>query len=101
MAVIHCYGDRAILLLFYDNRDTEFQSQDIKIDASGPIFTHKDIKASMGQRYPYHTRWEKKNVAILHIYGARAFFYIFCDHQYIGSVSCETGIGASGPILTH
>ena len=73
VAIIHCCGARDIFLLLNDNQDTESQSQEIKIDVSGPIFTHKNINASMAQRYTYHTRWEK-NLAILHIYGARAVF---------------------------
>ena len=35
----------------------------------------------MRQLYPYSTRWEQNIVAILHIYGARALFVIFCDYQ--------------------
>ena len=35
----------------------------------------------MGQQYPYSTRWKKNIVAILHIYGARAIFLVFFDHQ--------------------
>ena len=60
VAIIHIYGYRAIFLLLYDNLDTESQSRDIIIDVSGPILTHKNIKAYMGQQYTYHTRWEKK-----------------------------------------
>ena len=56
MAIIRCYGARAIFLLLNDDQDTESQSQEIKIDVSGPIFTHKNIKASIAQRYTYHTR---------------------------------------------
>ena len=100
VAIIHIYGARAILLLLYDNLDTESQSRDIIIDVSGPILTHKNIKASMGQQYIYHTIWEKI-VAILHIYGARAIFLLFGDHQDSGSESCELVIGVAGPILTH
>ena len=65
-------------------QDTESQSRDIIIDVSGPILTHKNIKAYMGQQYTYHTRWEK-NVAILHINGARAVFLLFGEHQDSGS----------------
>ena len=60
VAIIHINGTRVIFLLLYDNQDTESQSWDIRIDVSGPILTHKNVKASMGQQYKYHTRWEKK-----------------------------------------
>ena len=33
----------------------------------------------MGQGYPYPTRWVGKIMIILHIYGAKANFLIFCD----------------------
>ena len=78
----------------YEKYISKFGTRDIIIDVSGPILTHKNIKASMGQQYIYHTIWEKI-VAILHIYGARAVFLLFGDHQDIGSVSCELGIVAS------
>ena len=34
-------------------------------------------------------------MAILHIYGARAIFLLFCDHQYTESESREMEIGVS------
>ena len=51
------------------------------IIVSGLIFIDKNIKVSMGQRYTYPTRWEKNVVTILHIYGARAVFLLFCYPQ--------------------
>ena len=35
----------------------------------------------MSQLYPYYTRWEGNVVLIIHIYGARAIFLLFCDRQ--------------------
>ena len=61
----------------------------------------KNIKGSMGQPYPYPTRWKKKIVAIIHIYGTLAIFLLFCNLQYTGSESWEIEIGVSGPILTQ
>ena len=52
----------------------------------------------MGQRYTYLTIWEKK-LAILHIYGARAVFLLFCDHQDIRSESCKLGNGVAETTL--
>ena len=39
----------------------------------------------MGQLYTYSTRWEKNIVGILHIYGDRAIFPLFCVQKYTGS----------------
>ena len=55
----------------------------------------------MGQQYPYSTIWEKNIVGIVRIYGARAIFLLFCDHQDTGSKSREIEIGVVGPISTH
>ena len=49
LASNHSFGPRALFLLFYDNRDTEYESQEIEIDVTGPISTHKDIKVSIGK----------------------------------------------------
>ena len=76
-AILHIYGYIAIFLLFRDFQDTESESCEIEIGISQPIFTNKIYtKGSMGQWYPYYTKWEKF-VVILHIYGARAIFYFF------------------------
>ena len=40
-------------------------------------------------------------MVILPIYGARAIFLLFCDHQDSGSESREMKIGVAGPIFTH
>ena len=53
----------------------------MEIGVYGPTSAHINIKGSMGQKYPYSTRWEQNIVAILHIYGARKFFRLFCYHQ--------------------
>ena len=41
----------------------------------------ENIKVSMGQMYPYSTRQREIFVLILHIYGARDIFLLFCDYQ--------------------
>ena len=51
------YGARASFILFCDHQDTESESQEIEIGVAGPIFTQKNIKGPMGQRYPYFTIW--------------------------------------------
>ena len=40
-------------------------------------------------------------MVILHIYGARAIFLLFCDHQDIESDSCKIEMIISLPIFTH
>ena len=55
----------------------------------------------MGQKYAYHTRWEKNIVVVLHNFGARAIFLLFCDHQDTDSESCEIKMSISEPIFTH
>ena len=49
----------------------------MEIGVVGPIFTHKNIKGYVGQRYPYAIRWEINIAVIIHMYGARAIFYYF------------------------
>ena len=55
----------------------------------------------MRQIYTYSTRWEKNNVAIIHIYGAWEIIQIFCDHQDTKSKSYDIEMGKSQPELTH
>ena len=40
-------------------------------------------------------------VAIIHIYGVRAIFLLFCDKQGTESESWEIEFGVAGPISTH
>ena len=46
---LHLFGARSNLSLFYDHRDNESDSQEIKIGISGPIFILLKIKGLMGQ----------------------------------------------------
>ena len=81
MIVIHIYGAGDIFLLFYDNQDTGSKSPDVGNGVDGWIFTHKNIKGSMGQQYQYSTRREQNIVVILHIYGALYIYLLFYYHQ--------------------
>ena len=48
--IVRICGARAILILFYDNQDTESESLEIEMILAGPIFTHKNIsKAPWGK----------------------------------------------------
>ena len=51
VSIIHIYRARAILLLFYDCQDTEYESHEIYIRLYVPIFTHRNIKGSFVQKY--------------------------------------------------
>ena len=60
MGIIHIYGARAIFLLFYDNQDTESESQETEIGIYGTILTQKNqslygitipIPHNMGEKY--------------------------------------------------
>ena len=55
----------------------------------------------MVQRYTYYKKWEQNIVSIIHIYGARAIFLLFCDHQDTESESREVEMRISQPIFTH
>ena len=44
MAIIHISGDSAIVLLFCDHQDTEYESREINIREPGPIFIQKISK---------------------------------------------------------
>ena len=72
----------------------------MEIGVAEPIFTHKNIKGSMVQQYPYPKRWEQNSVAIIHIYGARAILLLFYDNQETESETCEIEVGVAGPIST-
>ena len=53
----------------------------------------------MGQQYPSSTIWEREVVVILNIYGAKANFLLFCDHQDTESESREIEIVVLGLIF--
>ena len=53
----------------------------MEICVVGPIFTHKNIKGYVGEWYTYSIIWEQNILAIIHIYGARDIFLLFCDNQ--------------------
>ena len=53
----------------------------------------------MVQGYPYPTRWVGKIMIILHIYGPKANFLLFCDHQDTESESREIEIVVLGLIF--
>ena len=95
MVILCIYGDRAILLLFYCHQDTEYESCEIEMSISQPIFTHKIYQRLYGKTIYILF------VATLHIYGALAIFILFCDRQDTESESLEMEFYGAGPILTQ
>ena len=73
----------------------------MEIDVFEPILTHKNIKWYVGQQYPYSTIWEKKIMAIPHIYWARAFFLLIFDNQDTESDYQGMEIGLVGAIFIY
>ena len=73
----------------------------MEIGFFGPIFIQKNISRFMGQRYPQYTIWEKNIIVILHIYGDRAIYLFFYNHQDTESESWVNRIFVSGPIITQ
>ena len=80
MVIIHIYGTRAIFLLFCNHQDTESKSRVVEIGVTGPIFTHK-YQRLYGTTVSILYKMGENIVAILHIYGARSIFLLYCDHQ--------------------
>ena len=69
MGVLHNSGSRAVLVVFCDHQDNEYESCEIEMSISQPIFTHKnDIKASTGQYYLYSTKREQNIVLVFRIF---------------------------------
>ena len=92
MAIIHIYGARAILLLFYDHQDNESESTNINTEKISKTIWDNNI----------HTpQYGWKIVVVIHIHGARAIFLLFCDHQDTESESQGMETGVVGPICTY
>ena len=47
MVIIHIYRDRAIFLLFYDDRDTLSTECEVEMSIFELIFTHKNIPKTL------------------------------------------------------
>ena len=55
----------------------------------------------MGQQYTYSTRWKQNIVVVIHIYGVRAIFLLYYNHQDTESESQGIKISIAGPIFTQ
>ena len=101
MAILHIYGARDTFHLFCDNQDTQSESCEIEMSISQPIFTHKKISKYIWYKDIHTMQDGRKNVAVIHIYGARDIYLLFCDHQDTESESQEIEMSISQQISTH
>ena len=89
MVILYIDEDRAILLLFYDDKDTVSTQCEIEISISQLIFTHKNIPKNIWDNN-IHTLQNGRNIVItLHIYGDISIFLLFNDDQDTLSNKCE------------
>ena len=72
----------------FNRQYTESESCEMEIGVSGPIFTHKIIKGSMGQGYPSSTRRYQNIVVILHFLELEPFPYysVFTKTVFLSNV---------------
>ena len=77
MVIIHIYGDRATSLLFCDHQDAEYESCEIQISISKPIFTKKYIPKALWENY-IHTLQEGSKILWQ--------FFIFKDFSYAPTI---------------
>ena len=65
----------------------------MEIGVDGKIFTHKKIKGSMGQQYPYSTRWENTIVPIIHFLELEpgSYYYMFTKTLNLNNVKYILG----------
>ena len=89
VTILRLYGSKYIFIMVFSYNDTQSESWEMKNGVARPILTQKKIKQSLGQQYPYPKIWGKRIVAIIHVYGDRAIFLLFCDHQDTKSKSQE------------
>ena len=96
---LYVYCALAIFLLFWNYQDTESESQEMVMVRAGTILTQIK-KGAIGQLYSYYTRWVSTIVVILHIYGPRAIFILFCNYQDTEFESGEMKSVAAATIFT-
>ena len=67
VVILYIYRSRDILIQFFDNQETESESQEMEIGVAGPIFTHKN-KSLYGTMIFILYKMGGKVVVFLHIY---------------------------------
>ena len=63
------------------HKETKSESFETGMNVYKPIFTHKNIKGSIGQQCTYSTRWQQNIVSVPYTYEARAIYILFRYHQ--------------------
>ena len=61
MVIIHVYGAIAVLLLFCDHQDTEYESCEIEMSISQPIFTQEKKSKALRDKY-IHTKQNGRKI---------------------------------------
>ena len=84
IVIIHTFGAISIFYYFIITQRINMSNEELIFVWRKQYSSRKALKCSVGQQYPYSTRWEQNIVSILHIYGARAILLIFCDCQETG-----------------
>ena len=67
---------------------------------AGPIFSHKNVKDSIVQQYPYTIGWEQNIVPIICNNGIRYILPLFCNHHDNEYEQREMETDAAGTIFT-
>ena len=80
-AILHIYGSRSILLIFYYHQDSESGSCEMEMSTSQLIFTDKKISKVLWYNDIHTIKTGETNYWLLHIYGALAILLLFCDQQ--------------------
>ena len=89
--VLCIYWDLAMLILFCDHQETEYESWDMESGVSWPILIQKNPEALWNN--DIHTLQDRRNsVAILHFYESRAILLLLCVHKKNNSESQEIDI---------
>ena len=61
VVILRIYGARTIFLLFCDDKDTEYEQQEIEMNTSQLIFTHKNISRALGDNDIHNLQKGRKN----------------------------------------
>ena len=101
VVILHIYGARAISYYFLITQTLNLSNEKQKLVYLYQYPPIRNIKGYMGQKYLYSTIREKNIVVLIHIYGARSIFLLFCDHQDTESESRKTETSISQTTPTH
>ena len=81
MAIINIYGARVVSHYFMITKTPNLSNVKLKLvclDQYSPIKIYKLYGTKI---YTLHNMGAKNIALLIHIYGAKAIFFLFCDHQ--------------------